>query len=100
MGKDIQLQSGGDSLHWQLLYLCKRKVLIEQYAKNMSDGPMCGCILGEERIKIAEASANWLTLSLTPPFLDLGSLLAVSITTADACGRLTDSAFLGLKYPL
>ena len=73
---------------------------MEQYAKNMSDGPMCGCILGEERIKIAEVSANWLALSLTPPFLDLGSLLAVSITTADACGRLTDSAFLGLKYLL
>lgn len=61
---------------------------------------MCGCILEEERVKITEVSANWFTWSLTSPCLDLGSLLAVSITTADACGRLTDSAFLDLKYPL
>jgi len=72
-------------VHWKLLYLRERKVLTEQYAKNMSDSPMCGCILGEGRIEIAEVSANW--LALTPPFLDLGSLLAASITTADACGR-------------
>lgn len=60
--------------------------------------------MGEERIKIANISANWLTRIsfLTPPFLGLGlgSLLADNIAIANDCGRLTDSAFLGLKYPL
>lgn len=72
--------------------------MIEQCANNMSDDPTCGYILGEERTKIAQVSANWLTL--TRPFLGLASLVAVGVTTADACGRLADSAFLGLKYPL
>lgn len=59
--------------------------------------------MGEERIKIADVSANWLTrISFLTPFLGLGlgSLLAGNIAIANACGRLTDSAFLGLKYPL
>lgn len=42
---------------------------------------MCGYILEEKRTKITEVSANWLPLA--PPFLGLGSLLAVSVSTAE-----------------